>query len=79
MDTHQQNVIEHLVSAIDKVYLSKRHVLFRGFLYGVAYGMGATLGIALLLVLFGVIVHQLGGLPFIGQYLIDINQHIQNR
>lgn len=72
----QDETIERLVSAINAVYLDKKKLFARSFLAGLFSGLGATVGLSIVLIIVGVILHYAGGLPVIGQYLQGLNSII---
>ncbi|MEK7548324.1 MAG: DUF5665 domain-containing protein [Patescibacteria group bacterium] len=63
--------IQRLVEAIDRTYHHTGLLVWRGFLIGLASGLGATLGVAIVVAGAGILLRQLGGLPWIGQYLLN--------
>ena len=47
-------------------------LFYKNFIGGIAWGLGATLGVALVLALLGSLLRFLGGLPIIGQFFAGI-------
>lgn len=74
MNSDDQERFDQLVTALDKAYHHPGHLVWRGFLIGLASGLGATIGAALVITLAGFILRQLGGLPFIGDWLNELNR-----
>jgi hypothetical protein len=72
------NQIERLVHSLDKVYGSTGQIVKRGFLIGLASGIGGVIGAALVILLLGYLVNKLGWVPFFGKILEKINQAIPN-
>lgn len=67
---------ERLARAIDRVYGNPWMLIKRGFLIGLASGVGGVIGAALIIILLGYLVSKLGGTPLIGDFLQEINQSI---
>jgi hypothetical protein len=68
--------LDRLVSAIDKAYHHPGPLVWRGFLVGLASGLGATIGVALVLALLGFILRELGGLPIVGEWLQGVGNNL---
>ncbi len=68
--------LDRLVRAVDKAYHHPGPLVWRGFLIGLASGLGATIGVALVLALFGFLLRELGGLPFIGDWLQGVGDNL---
>ena len=51
---------------------SLKKMLFHNFLGGIATAMGATVGFAIVIWLVSLILHQLGGLPIVGNFFASI-------
>ena len=49
MTPEEQKTIDRLVEAINRGYASSGRLFWRGFLWGLARGLGATVGLALIL------------------------------
>jgi hypothetical protein len=47
-------------------------VIWRGFLVGLASGIGGTLGVALVITILTLLAGKLGAIPFIGEVLRDL-------
>lgn len=68
--------LDRLLRAVDKAYHHPGPLVWRGFLIGLASGLGATIGVALVLATFGFILRELGGLPVIGEWLQGVGDNI---
>ena len=68
-EKESQKLISQLVYAIDKAYHRTGYLMWRSFLTGLMSGLGATVGVAIVLTLLGVIIKQFGGLPIVGSWL----------
>lgn len=69
--------LDRLVRAVDKAYHHPGPLIWRGFLIGLASGLGATIGVAIVLGVLGFILRELGGIPFIGDWLQGVNSVIE--
>lgn len=76
MDPRQQKSIDYLVAAIEKAYLKPGQLMWRSFLSGLLSGLGATLGVAIVLALSAFLIHYLGGLPVIGNWISNVGQYL---
>ncbi|QQG50262.1 MAG: hypothetical protein HZB70_01615 [Candidatus Berkelbacteria bacterium] len=68
--------LDRLVRAIDKAYHHPGPLVWRGFMIGLASGLGATIGVAVVLAILGFLVRELGGLPFIGEWIQGVGNTI---
>lgn len=69
MDEKEQKLLADFISAIRTFEKRPHHLFWRQFLLGICYGLGATVGLAIVITLFGYILHLLGGLPIVGNWL----------
>ena len=63
-------------SELVKIINSRRRFAWINFQAGLYHGVGATVGVALAIILIGFLVYLLGGLPFIGTFLRDLQQNV---
>lgn len=70
--------IERLIHALDKVYGSTGYMVKRGFLIGLASGIGGVIGATLVILFLSYLVSKLGWVPFIGDVLEKFNQALPN-
>ncbi len=68
--------LDRLLKAIDRAYHNPGPLVWRGFLIGLASGLGATLGAALVIGSLGFLLRELGGLPFIGDWLQGVGDNL---
>lgn len=71
-EQEKQQTLNRLVAAVNKSYQSAHSAMWRGFLVGIATGLGATMGVAIVLSIIGLVVRSLGGLPVIGTWITDV-------
>jgi hypothetical protein len=79
--TEQEKIkkIDQLISAIDKTYHNPGRLAWRGFLIGLASGLGTTLGVAIVLSIIGLLVRAFGGLPVIGEWITNFGAIVPKR
>lgn len=78
-DSQKEKKIDALIGAIDKAYHHLGWLMWRGFLIGLMSGLGATIGVAITLAILGFFVRQLGGLPVIGDWFLQLNDALPGR
>ncbi|OGD60885.1 hypothetical protein A3A71_03175 [Candidatus Berkelbacteria bacterium RIFCSPLOWO2_01_FULL_50_28] len=71
--------VERLITALDRAYHRPGLLVWRGFLIGLASGLGATIGAAIVLALLGFLLREFGGLPVIGNWLNSISNSLPTR
>ena len=78
-DEQKEKSINNLVAAIDKAYHKPGQLAWRGFLLGLMSGLGATVGVAIVLAVIGLVIRQFGGLPVVGEWLNDLGRILPKR
>lgn len=73
-----QKILNRLSLAVEKFYGSYWRLIWRSFVGGLFYGLGATIGLAIVLVIIGFILQSLGVLPIIGEWFKDLNRFIES-
>ncbi|MEK7202284.1 MAG: DUF5665 domain-containing protein [Patescibacteria group bacterium] len=71
--------INGLIAAIDKAYHNPGKLAARGFLMGLMSGLGATVGVAIVVGILGLLIRQFGGLPVIGDWLNELGRILPGR
>lgn len=56
----------------DKIHRSIKKMLYQNFLGGMAWSLGATTGLAIIIAILTFILGRLGGLPLVGEWLANI-------
>lgn len=75
----EQKRIERLINAIDYAYHHPGALFWRGFLGGLASGLGATVGVAIVLTVLAFLLREFGGLPVIGDWLNAVDKALPTR
>ncbi len=65
-------------NALEKYYNSWSNLMARSFVSGLFTALGATVGLALVLGLAGLILENLGVLPIVGDFFARINEVLSN-
>lgn len=73
-EEEKAQMLSSLASAINSVYLQPKKLYARAFMSGLFSGLGASIGVAVVLAIIGVLIREFGGLPVIGQWLVDIGR-----
>ncbi len=60
----------------DKVRESKKELFFNNLIGGIAWGLGATVGAAIILALMGVLLTKVNTVPVIGSYVENVLEYI---
>jgi chromate transport protein ChrA len=74
-----QKLISQLVNSIDKAYHRTGLLMWRSFLMGLMSGLGATVGVAIVITVIGLLIKEFGGLPVVGQWLGELKIVLPNR
>ena len=69
MTENDIKTLERLARAVEKAYQEPKRLMMRGFLLGIATGLGATVGVAVILAILGSIIRMFGGLPWLTDWL----------
>ncbi|HXS14820.1 MAG TPA: DUF5665 domain-containing protein [Candidatus Saccharimonadales bacterium] len=59
------------------IYKPRKDIILDNFLGGIAWGLGITLGAALILTSITIILRSLDVVPVIGNFAVQINHYIQ--
>jgi hypothetical protein len=61
----------------ENIYRSHKDIVLNNFLGGIAWGLGATVGLAIILTILGFILRAINVVPIIGNFATQINHYIQ--
>ena len=78
-DKEKAQRLDDLLDAIDKTYHHTGRLAWRGFLLGLASGLGTTIGVALVLTILTFLLRELGGVPVIGQWFNSVGAILPKR
>jgi len=60
----------------EKVYRNRKRMFVDNFIGGIAWGLGATVGLAIILTLTGFLLGKIGLVPIIGDFIANVNEYI---
>ncbi|OGH11436.1 MAG: hypothetical protein A3B38_01245 [Candidatus Levybacteria bacterium RIFCSPLOWO2_01_FULL_36_13] len=63
----------------EALHKSKRQIIFNNFIGGIAWGLGATVGLAIVLTILGVIVQNVNLVPFVGNFVADVIKFVLSK
>jgi hypothetical protein len=72
-----EKALNALVNAINNVYLDKKKLIIRSFISGIAYGLGITVGLSIILLILAFVFSYIVKVPLVGNTLSPIFTHIQ--
>lgn len=61
----------------EEVKRDRKAIFINNLIGGIAWGLGATVGVSIVLAIFGIIIRQINFVPFIGNAVIEIMKFIQ--
>ncbi len=75
-EEEKAEMLNRLALAVNTVYLRPKKLFARAFFMGIFSGLGATIGVAVVLALIGLIIKEFGGLPVVGQWITELGRVI---
>ncbi len=75
---NENKALETLAKNVEKIARGGMGIYFRYFFLGICYGLGATIGVALVLAVAGYVLRSLGVFSFIGDWINGIKDSLQN-
>lgn len=60
----------------DTVRSSRREIMINNFLGGISWALGTTVGLTLILAIFGVVLKNISLVPIVGKFILQINDFI---
>jgi hypothetical protein len=60
----------------EKVYRSKKDIIINNFLGGIAWGLGASVGLAILLAILGYIISRIDWVPIFGSIISEASDQV---
>ncbi|MBI4058041.1 hypothetical protein HY405_01880 [Candidatus Microgenomates bacterium] len=62
----------------EKVYRRKRDIILHNFLGGIAWGLGASVGLSIVLAIFGFFFSRIDLIPIVGDFISQVAVYISN-
>ncbi len=60
----------------EKIYRSKKQIFVNNLVGGVAWGLGATVGVSIFIALLGIILNNVNLIPVIGDFVSQISDYV---
>ncbi|HVZ11639.1 MAG TPA: DUF5665 domain-containing protein [Patescibacteria group bacterium] len=60
----------------DKIYRPKSQIFVDNLIGGVAWAIGATFGVTIILALLGFVLKSFNWVPFVGGFIVEINKYL---
>ena len=60
----------------DQIYKTKKEIILNNFLGGVAWGLGATIGVSLFFAFFAFVLSKVNLIPFVGNFISKIAVYV---
>ena len=57
--------------------MKPKHIFINNFLGGIAWGLGATIGLTVVLAVFGFILGKIDFIPFVGDFVSSVIEYTQ--
>ncbi len=64
---------------MEKYEAVKRHfkdIIFNNFLGGIAWGLGATVGVSIVIAILGIVLKSINLVPFVGEFVSQITNYV---
>jgi len=61
----------------EKVERSKKQIIINNFIGGIAWGLGATIGLAVVLALLGFLIGRVDFVPIVGDFFANVLEYTQ--
>lgn len=63
----------------ENIYRGMKKMLYHNFLGGIAWGLGASLGVTIILALLGFLLASVDFVPVIGDFFTQVNEYIESQ
>ena len=60
----------------EKIYKSRKNIFIDNFVGGIAWGLGASVGLAILLAVVGYIISRIDWVPFFGKVMSEASRQV---
>jgi hypothetical protein len=78
MEEDNNKAIKTLAKNVEKLAGGGLGIYCKYFFLGVCYGLGATIGVALVLAIIGYVLRSLGVFSFVGDWVDVVKESLQN-
>lgn len=60
----------------EEIHRSRKHIFFNNFLGGIAWGLGATVGVSIFLGILAFILSKINVIPYVGEFVSGIASYV---
>jgi hypothetical protein len=60
----------------ERVNQSKHDIIVNNFLGGIAWGLGVTIGLSIVLAVLGLLANAIGVVPFVGNFVSEVIKYL---
>lgn len=60
----------------EEIHKSRKHIFFNNFLGGIAWGLGATVGVSIFFAILAFLVSKINLIPFVGEFVSNIAVYV---
>lgn len=60
----------------EQINRTKRQIFFNNFLGGIAWGLGATVGVAIFFAIFTFVLSKVNLIPVVGSFVSDVTSYV---
>jgi ABC-type amino acid transport system permease subunit len=63
----------------EQINNSRKYIFFNNFLGGIAWALGATVGLTIIAILLGIILKNINLVPYVGNFITGVIEFIFNK
>jgi hypothetical protein len=67
------------VEAHEKIYRSKKRIIFDNFLAGIAWGVGSVIGATIFIAILAYFLSKINFVPVVGDFVTEVNQFVEHK
>ena len=60
----------------EEIKRDKKDIIINNFIGGIAWALGATIGLSIIIAILGIILKQIDIVPFIGTFIIQVSDFV---
>lgn len=60
----------------EQIKKSRKDIIINNFLGGIAWGLGTTIGVAIILTIFSFLAQEINLIPFVGNFVTQITKYV---
>lgn len=62
----------------EEIHKTRKHIFLNNFLGGVAWGLGATVGVSIFFAILGFLISKVNLIPFVGNFVSGVVTYVLN-